>query len=108
MDLTTAIHRMTGLPASILGLEDRGRIAAGAIADLVIFDPATVNDTSTYDEPTALPVGVEAVLLGGRFAIDGGRAVDPRLGRVLRRESQWTPPDASIGMISRTKPSRTP
>ncbi len=86
LDLTTAIHRMTGLPASILGLEDRGRIVPGAIADLVIFDPVTVNDASTYDEPTALAVGVEAVLLGGRFAIDGGRAVDPRLGRVLRRE----------------------
>ena len=85
MDLTTAIHRMTGLPASILGLEDRGRIEVGAIADLVVFDPATVNDTSTYDQPTGLAVGVEAVLLGGRFAIDGGRPVDPRLGGVLRR-----------------------
>lgn len=85
LDLATAIHRMTGLPANILGLEDRGRLAAGAIADLVVLDPDTVTDTSTYEAPTLPPRGIEAVLLGGRFAVDGGRVVDASLGRVLRR-----------------------
>jgi N-acyl-D-amino-acid deacylase len=86
LDLETAIHRMTGLPASILGLPDRGRIEPGAVADLVVFDPTTVAATSTYDDPTALPIGVEAVLVAGGVAMDGGRPVDVRRGRVLRRE----------------------
>jgi N-acyl-D-amino-acid deacylase len=85
VDLPTAIHRMTGLPASILRMDDRGRIAPGAIADLVLFDPQTIADTSTYDAPTDRATGVEMVLLAGRAALDGGRIVDPRLGRVLRR-----------------------
>lgn len=85
LDLAAAIHRMTGFPADILGLSDRGRITAGAIADLVVFDPDRVADLSTYEAPNLSPVGVEAVLLGGRFAFDRGEAVDVRLGRVLRR-----------------------
>jgi N-acyl-D-amino-acid deacylase len=85
LDLATAIHRMTGLPARILGLEDRGRVAVGAIADLVMFDPTTVIDASTYEAPTLPPRGIEAVLLGGRFALDGGQVEDASLGRVLRR-----------------------
>lgn len=86
LGLETAIHRMTGLPAAILGLPDRGRIDTGAVADLVLFDPASVGAASTYDDPTALPVGVEAVLVGGGVAIASGRPVDVRRGRVLRRE----------------------
>lgn len=85
LDLATAIYRMTGLPARILGLEDRGQVRPGAVADLVVFDPETVADLSTYEAPTLLPRGIESVLLGGRFAVDGGRAVDVGLGRVLRR-----------------------
>lgn len=85
LDLPSAIHRMTGLPAGILGLGDRGRIAPGYVADLVMFDPETVDDASTYEAPTLPARGIETVLLGGRFAVDGGRAVDARLGRVLRR-----------------------
>ena len=85
LDLTTAVHRMTGLPAWILGLADRGRIEPGHVADLVLFDPETVADASTYAQPTLPARGIEAVLLDGRFAIDGGRAVDVGLGQVLRR-----------------------
>jgi dihydroorotase/N-acyl-D-amino-acid deacylase len=85
LDLATAIHRATGHPAAILGLADRGRVAPGAAADLVLFDPAALRDEATYEEPTRLPSGVVSVLVGGRFAIDGGAMVDPRLGRVLRR-----------------------
>lgn len=85
LDLSTAVHRMTGLPARILGLDDRGLIGPGRVADLVVFDPETVADASTYEVPTLPPRGIEAVLIGGRFAVDRGRPVDPRLGRVLRR-----------------------
>lgn len=85
LDLTTAVHRMTGLPASILGLGDRGRLAEGMVADLVVFDPQTVEDAATYEAPTEMARGIEFVLLGGRFAIDGGRPVDVTLGQVLRR-----------------------
>ena len=86
LDLSSAIHRMTGLPAAALGLTDRGRIAPGAVADLVLFDPTTVADASTYEDPTRAAIGVEAVLLGGQFAVDGGQPVRPSLGRVLRPE----------------------
>ena len=84
LDLPTAIARMTRLPASILGLSDRGRVDVGAVADLVLFDPTTVRDGSTDTDPTTAPIGVEAVILGGRIAVDGGVVVEPRLGRVLR------------------------
>ena len=84
MDLTTAVHRMTGLPAQILELTDRGRIEPGRIADLVIFDPAAIADRATYRAPTAPPQGIQAVLLAGRVAIDGERVVGPRLGQVIR------------------------
>ena len=85
LDLVTAIHRMTGLPAGILGLTDRGTIAVGAVADIVVFDPAAIGDAATYAAPTLPPLGVEAVLLGGRIAVERGRPVDVGLGRVLRR-----------------------
>jgi N-acyl-D-amino-acid deacylase len=86
LDLPTAVHRMTGLPAASLGLTDRGRIVPGAVADLVLFDPATVADASTYAEPTRAAVGVEAVFVGGVAAVERGQPVRPSLGRVLRPE----------------------
>ena len=85
LDLATAIRRMSGQSAATLGLVDRGRVAAGAIADLVAFDPSRVSDASTYADPTALATGIETVLIGGEFALDGGQVVDRGLGRVIRR-----------------------
>ena len=85
LSLPDAIHRMTGLPASVLGLRDRGRIAPGSVADVVTFDPARVIDRATYEEPTLQADGIETVILGGEIAVDGGEVVDPHLGRVLRR-----------------------
>ena len=86
LDLPSAIHRMTGLPAAALGLTDRGRLTPGAVADLVLFDPTTVADASTYEDPTRAAIGVEAVLLGGRSRSMGASPVLPSLGRVLRPE----------------------
>ena len=85
LELEDAVCRMTGRPASILGLHDRGAIAPGLIADLMLFDPTTIADMATYQEPTRPARGVEFVMIGGRLAVDAGVAVNPRLGRVLRR-----------------------
>jgi N-acyl-D-amino-acid deacylase len=83
--LEESVRRMTGLPASILGLADRGRVAPGAVADLVLFDPSTVGDQATYEDPTRHARGVEHVLVGGEFAVEAGQVMRPDLGRVLRR-----------------------
>jgi N-acyl-D-aspartate/D-glutamate deacylase len=83
--LEEAIRKMTSLPAFTIGLSDRGRVAPGLVADLVLFDRATVADRATWAEPSALATGVEHVLLGGAFAIEAGRPVNLRLGRVIRR-----------------------
>jgi N-acyl-D-amino-acid deacylase len=85
VDLPTAVHKMSGHPASIIGLRDRGRIAPGLVADLVAFDPSRVRDRATYAEPTLIAEGVETVVLGGRIAVDAGRVVARDAGRVLRR-----------------------
>ncbi len=85
LSLPEAVHRMTGLASDILGLADRGRVVPGAVADLVLFDAATVTDRATYEDPAQTASGVEMVLLGGSVALDGGVVVDPRAGRVLRR-----------------------
>jgi N-acyl-D-amino-acid deacylase len=85
MTLPEAVRRMTGLPAEILGLADRGRIAEGFVADFVVFDPDRVADRSTYAEPTMLATGIEHVVLGGEVALQDGIVVDAGLGRVQKR-----------------------
>ena len=85
LPLEEAVRKMTSLPAARLGLADRGRIAAGMAADLVVFDPATVADRSTFAEPHQYPVGIEHVVVNGTPVVDGGRFTDARAGRVLRR-----------------------
>jgi N-acyl-D-amino-acid deacylase len=83
--LEEAVRKMTSLPADIVGVRDRGRIAPGLVADLVLFDPSTVHDEATYEEPTRRANGVEYVLVGGEVAIDHGSVVRRDLGRVLRK-----------------------
>ncbi len=85
MGLEEAIRKMSGLPADILGLSDRGRIAPGMVADLVVFDPMTVRDEATYEQPARLASGFQYVLIGGEFAVDGAVPVGLDRGRVLRR-----------------------
>jgi N-acyl-D-amino-acid deacylase len=82
--LPEAIRRMTSLGAETMGLRDRGRLAPDLQADVVIFDPSRIADTATYEEPTKLAVGVEAVVLRGGIAMDHGEVVDAHLGRVVR------------------------
>ncbi len=84
--LEEAVRRMTSFPAERIGLADVGRIAEGAHADLVLFDPVTVTDNTTLDRPDVPPMGIEAVLVSGRVVIQDGQVVSrERRGRVLRR-----------------------
>ncbi|BAC89248.1 gll1307 [Gloeobacter violaceus PCC 7421] len=85
LPLAAAIYKMTALPASRLKLTDRGRIAPGFHADLVVFDPARVADRATIEAPAAPPVGIEAVMVNGEWVVDGGQVTGKRPGRVLRR-----------------------
>jgi N-acyl-D-amino-acid deacylase len=84
--LSEAVRRMTSLSAERMGLHDRGRIAKGAAADLVVFDPATVGDNSTRRSPGRRPAGIETVVLNGTVVVRNG-VFDrtSRAGRVLRR-----------------------
>ncbi len=85
LSLENAVHKMTGFPARRLGLSDRGQIEDGLAADLVVFDPKTVIDNATYDDPQRYPDGMPFVLVAGTAVIDQGRHTGARPGRVLRR-----------------------
>jgi N-acyl-D-amino-acid deacylase len=80
-----AVRKMTSLPASRVGLIDRGVVREGAFADLVLLDPKTVADTATYADPHRYPAGICHVLVNGRFAVQDGEQTQERAGRVLRR-----------------------
>jgi N-acyl-D-aspartate/D-glutamate deacylase len=85
LTLESAIHKMTGMPARRLGLTDRGRVAEGAAADLVVFDPATIIDRASFESPHQYPAGIEAVLVNGEVVVTAGNHTGARPGRVLRR-----------------------
>ncbi|MGB6362257.1 MAG: serine hydrolase, partial [Thermoanaerobaculia bacterium] len=85
LSLEAAIHKMTGQPAARLGLADRGLIRPGMAADLVLFDPATVLDRATTEEPHALSTGIERVWVNGALVFAEGQVTDRRSGQILRR-----------------------
>jgi N-acyl-D-aspartate/D-glutamate deacylase len=78
-----AIHKMTALPAGVFRLKDRGRLAAGAYADLVVFDPARIADRATYEAPRRLSAGIEKVFVNGRLSFEEGSATIARAGRLI-------------------------
>ena len=82
--LEDAVRKMTALAASRLRLRDRGVLREGARADVVVFDPARVLDTATYDDPHRYPVGIEHVIVGGGLALEAGETTPERHGRFLR------------------------
>ena len=83
--LETAVHKMTGLSARQFRLEDRGEIRAGAFADIVVFDAATISDRATFEQPKAKAVGVDCVIVNGAVAYRPGEAKVKGNGRFLRR-----------------------
>ena len=81
--LEEAIHRMSGLTAEILGLSDRGVLAKGRKADILIFDPERIKDTATYEEPFSKAQGIELVVVNGKIVKFGDNDFPITAGRVL-------------------------
>lgn len=84
LSLPQAIRKMTSLSARKFGLRDRGLIAVGMKADLVVFDPRTIRDRATFERPHAFPAGVNAVIVSGHLAWDGKHVSRHRAGAVIR------------------------
>jgi dihydroorotase/N-acyl-D-amino-acid deacylase len=84
LPLHTAIHKMTRMPAGRIGLADRGQLVAGAIADVVVFDPATVIDRATYTDPHQYAEGMRHLFVAGEAVLMNGDMTGARPGRVLR------------------------
>jgi len=83
MDLSDAIHKCTGLPASRLNLKNRGLLIPNYYADIVIFNPDTIIDTATYSEPHQFPKGIEHVFVNGQHAIESGEGKNVFSGKIL-------------------------
>lgn len=86
LTLEETVRKMTSLAAANVGLKDRGTLRAGAPADLVLFDPATIIDRSTTADPKAMSEGVRSVWVNGQLVFDAGRTTPARPGHVLRRQ----------------------
>jgi dihydroorotase/N-acyl-D-amino-acid deacylase len=84
LSLEEAIRKMTSLPASRMGLANRGILRPGMAADVVAFDPVTVRERSTYADPLHYSEGIPFVCVNGQLVVDGGRITDARPGRALR------------------------
>ena len=85
LTLEQAIHTMTGLPAAVFRLRDRGELRVGLVADITVFDPANVRDRATYEKPAQLSEGMRYVFVNGRMALAEGKVTAERAGRVLSR-----------------------
>ena len=84
--LEEAVHRMTGVPARVFGLTDRGTVRAGAYADLVLFDAERVIDESDFTVPTRQATGIYQVIVNGKQIWRGGEWTGAKPGRILRRD----------------------
>lgn len=91
LTLPDAIHRMTGLAAENYGLHERGLIREGYFADLVMFDPDSVADMATFEEPIRASKGIEAVWVNGVRVWDGQQTGALRPGKVLSPRSMGSP-----------------
>jgi len=82
--LQDAVRRLTSLPTSNLGIKDRGLVKAGMKADLAIFDPATIADKATFEQPQQFAVGMRHVLVNGQTVLLNGEMTAARPGRAIR------------------------
>jgi N-acyl-D-amino-acid deacylase len=95
LTLAEAIHRMSGLPATNLELEQRGFLRPGMFADMVIFDPATIADRATFEKPHQYAVGVRDVIVNGVVVLRNGEHTNARPGRALWGRGRTATPPAS-------------
>ena len=86
MSLEDAVYKITGLPAEILGVKDRGVLKVGAVADITVFDAENVRDTATFLDSVKKPEGIHHVLVGGEFALRDGVATGVNRGTVLLKK----------------------
>jgi len=89
LTLPQAIHKLAALPAATLSLADRGQLKRGYFADVVVFDPATIQDHATYEHPHQLATGVDEVWVNGVRALRQGVATGAASGRAVRGRA-WT------------------
>ena len=85
LSLEEAVRRMTSLPATKFHLTGRGYLLEGMYADIVIFNPNTVSDLSTYTKPHAYSTGFSVVVVNGKVVLDNGKHLGTRSGRAIRR-----------------------
>jgi N-acyl-D-amino-acid deacylase len=89
LTLAEAVRRLSALPAHNLGLRERGMLKPGYYADVVVFDPATIQDHATFEKPHQFATGVSEVVVNGQLALSAGEPADARPGRVVRGRG-WT------------------
>jgi len=100
LSLEDAVRKMTSLPAQILGLRDRGQLREGFAADVVVFDPATVGETNSFEKPKSYAKGVDYVLVNGVVVIDKGQHTGATPGRPIRSAAARPRPGGSTAAVN--------
>jgi N-acyl-D-amino-acid deacylase len=90
LTLEQAVRKMTGMPAARLGLKDHGCISEGCVADITLFNPATVRDVGTFEDPHHYPEGIPYVIVNGAVVVDNGKFTAARPGKVIKRPPRTT------------------
>ena len=92
LSLQDAIYRMTGSSAKALGLRDRGLLKTGFKADITVFDPESIAERATYEDPHQYAAGVDTVLVNGIKTLQGGKHTGALGGKILRRQRDFISP----------------
>ena len=107
ISLPEAVRRLTSLPAGNLALKDRGLLKAGYFADIVVFDPATIQDHATFEKPQQFSTGVSHVLINGGVALSNGEPTGKATGRVVRGQGWKGWPDGGCRASAKDWPARS-
>lgn len=108
ISLPEAIRRLTSLPAANLALKDRGKLEKGYFADIVVFDPATIQDHATFEKPQQFSTGVSHVVINGGVALSNGEPTGKATGRVVRGQGWKGWPDGGCRATATDWPKRQP
>lgn len=87
LKIEECVHKMSGMPAERFHLKDRGLLMEGKPADIVIFDPETIDDRATYETPRQFPVGIDYVFVNGTVVVDHGKHTGAKPGQIIRAQS---------------------